>query len=166
MADWGTPATVKDVLLFLLAVYGAALSTFNWRQSVRKERRSITVNMSTAMLALSDGSIVPDFLEVKATNNGHRSVTVVTLTIETPAGERLYRMTRDGYPGMVDTPLPVSLSDGQSARLFLAYQDIAAALIRKGHVKKTKITPVCEDSSGGIHRGAPRRIDPPEFSRM
>jgi hypothetical protein len=42
-----TFAIIKDVALFVLALYGAALSTFNWRQAVRKERRNIKVKEET-----------------------------------------------------------------------------------------------------------------------
>ena len=46
-ADWTTFSIVKDALLALLAIYGAVLSTFNWRQAVKKERRAIRVEFST-----------------------------------------------------------------------------------------------------------------------
>lgn len=166
MGEWTTITIVKDVLLFLLAVYGAALSTFNWRQSIRKEQRIITVNLSTAMPTYPDGSVGPCFAKLEAINTGHRTVNIVTLAIELPTGGRLYPTMRSSLPGILDTPLPATLSDGQSAHLFMAYRDIAAALIQSGRTEKIKLTPVCEDSAGGVHKGAPWDVDPHQFSRM
>jgi hypothetical protein len=68
--------------------------------------------------------------------------------------------------GMADTSLPITLSDGQSAQLFQSYRDIGQALLKHGRTGKTKLTPICEDSSGGIHRGEHWDVDPHEFMGM
>jgi hypothetical protein len=161
-----TFSTLKDVVLFLLAIYGAVLSTFNWRQSVRRDRRTVTVSLSTALPAYNDGRLGQAFARLQATNHGHRTVTITTLTIELPTGGRLFPTTASEFPGMSDTPLPAPLSDGQSAHLFLSYRDIAAALIQSGRTEKVTLVPVCEDSVGGIYEGEPWEVDPGEFSRM
>jgi hypothetical protein len=115
---------VRDVLLFAIAIYGAALSTFNWRQSVRKDRRQITVSFSTAMPVWGNQLGAP-YLKLEAFNTGQRVVTVKTLTLETPSGDRIAPMVGDRLLGMPDTRLPVSLSDGQAAHLSLPYSDVA-----------------------------------------
>jgi hypothetical protein len=166
MKEWLTLSAAKDVLLFLLAVYGAALSTFNWRRSVRKSRREVQVSVSTAMPTYNDGRLGPCFAKVEATNAGHRAVTITALSLELTTGERLFSAIPDAFPGMQDTSLPAALSDGQSAHLFISYRDIAAALIQNGRRGMTKLTPVCNDSVGGIYKGDPWEVDPDEFSRM
>ena len=165
MEEWPT-YSIKDVLLFLLAVYGAVLSTFNWRQAVRREKRTINVKMSTAMPTFEDGHVGPCFAMIEATNSGHRTVTITTLALELPTGARMFATTPNSFPGRPDTALPANLSDGQSAYLYLSYQDIAGALIQSGRNERTKVIPVCEDSVGGVYKGNPWEVDPDEFSRM
>jgi hypothetical protein len=153
LGDWLTFSIAKDVLLSLLAIYGAALSTFNWHQAVRKDQRAIKVSLLTAMPAYNDGHIGQCFGKIEATNIGHRAVTVTRVRLELPGGAHLISTIANGFPGMPDTPLPAALSDGQSAHAFLSYRDIAAALIQSGRTQKTKLMPVCEDSVGGSLQG-------------
>lgn len=156
--------TVKNVVLFLLALYGAALSTFNWRQATRKDRRSILVQASTAMPTYGS-QLGPPFAQLEAINIGHRVVNVTLLTFETEDKKRLFPMAASGFP-KADTPLPVALADGQSATRYMSYQELGAALIHHRGTGRTKLTPVCEDSTGGIHRGKPWDVDPKEFITM
>jgi hypothetical protein len=156
---------VRDVVLFVIAIYGAALSTFNWRQAAKKDRREITVSASTAMPTYGDQLGAP-YAKLEAVNTGHRVVTVKTLTFETPSGSRLAPTSLDRFPGMPDTRLPVSLSDGQIAHLLLPYSDIAEALIGNGQSGKIKLTPICVDSAENVYRGEAWDVDPAEFLRM
>jgi hypothetical protein len=156
---------IKDVVLFFTAVYGAALSTFNWRQAVKKDRREITVIASTAMPTYGNQLGAP-YAKLEAVNTGHRVVMVKTLTFETPSGARLAPMQVDRFPGMPDTRLPVSLSDGQSAHMLLPYSDIAEALMGNGQTGKIKLTPICVDSTDNVYRGEAWDVDPREFMRM
>jgi hypothetical protein len=78
---WSMFSVIKDVVLFVIAIYGAVLSTFNWRQAVRKERREIVLHENKIF-----GTI--------------------------------------------------------------------------------KLTPVCEDSAGGIYKGKPRDVDPDELLQL
>jgi hypothetical protein len=161
MPNW---SIAKDVLLALLGLYGAVLSTVNYIQSVRKERRALVVTVSTAMPTY--GSTLGDcFAKIEAINPGHRAVTASTLCLELAGGQRLFSMG-SALPGISDTQLPVSLSDGQSAHLFMSYKDIGNALMSRGHTQKTKLTPICVDSLGNVYKGEPWNVDPHEFLRM
>jgi hypothetical protein len=133
--------------------------------SIRGERRSILVGASTAMPTYPDGNVGPCFAKITATNGGHRVVTISTLAFDLPTGRRLFSRA-DGIPGMPNTPLPASLSDGQSAHLFVAYKDIGEALVGRGQTAKTNLIPICEDSLGGIYKGAAWAVDPQEFCGM
>lgn len=48
---------LKDGVLFIVALYGAVLSTFNWRQAVKREQRQITVS-ATMTAPVYDGGAV------------------------------------------------------------------------------------------------------------
>jgi hypothetical protein len=82
MNTWLTWSVIKDGLLFLLALWGAALSTFNWWQAVRKERREIKITASTVMLTYPTGHLGEPFAIIEATNIGHRAVMVTNLPMK------------------------------------------------------------------------------------
>jgi hypothetical protein len=157
---------IKDVVLFLVALYGAALSTFNWRQAVRKDRREITITATTAMPTYPNGELGSPFAKLEAINTGHRPVTVTTITFELPTGGRLFSMKTAGIPGLPNTPLPATLSDGQTAFLMIPYADIGAALLHNGKIGTIKLTPVCVDTANNVYRGEAWEVDPQEFLRM
>jgi hypothetical protein len=158
-------SVVKDVVLFFIAVYGAALSTFNWRQAVKKDQRQISISASTAMPAYGNRLGNP-YAKVEAINTGHRVVTIKTISLELSTGARLFSMAAGGIPGMPDTPLPATLSDGQTAFIMMSYEEIGDALIQSGRTTKTELIPVCVDTAENVYRGKPWEVDPQEFVGM
>ena len=158
-------AVVKDVVLFVLAIWGAGLSTYSFLVAKRKEKRSIQVKVSTVMLTYGS-ELGPPIAKLEAINIGQRVVTVSTLTFETPTKGRMFPLAENRYPGMSDTKLPVSLNDGQSAQMHISYHEIGEALVGNGKTGRIRIVPVCVDSTGGEHRGEPWDIDTNELIRM
>ncbi|HZP76416.1 MAG TPA: hypothetical protein VFB45_09770 [Pseudolabrys sp.] len=140
MSKW---ETVKDIVLFLVALYGAALSTFNWRQAVRKDRRQVKVQASTAMPTYG-ASLGPPFAKIEAINAGQRVVNVEKITFELPNGTRLYPMSADQFPGQPDTRFPATLADGQNAF------DDAVLRHRPGASPKRQFTQ--SEAYAGVHR--------------
>lgn len=160
--DWGV---AKDIGLFAIAAYGAALSTFNWRQAARRDKRSLDIRIRTAMPTYG-ARLGPPWACIDATNSGSRPVTVHVLTFALPDGRRLFSMAGNGFPGLESTPLPATLPYGGTATAVMSYGDIAAALRSAGHDGIVSLTPVAEDSVGGIHRGARLEVNILEFERM
>src|SRR5437763_1645928 len=118
----------KDVVLFVLAIYGAALSTWNLIKASRKDRRSIRVKAGSKIPVQMGGHLAKRWAHIEVTNAGHRPVTIKTIAFELTDGRRLVSLQRHNPPGLDDTQLPVSLSDGQSASFHLSYFDIGHAL--------------------------------------
>ena len=161
MSGW--VSVVKDVVLLLIALYGAALSTFNWRQAIKRDRRAIKVDLGTAILTYQNGSLGQPFAQMRVTNIGQRPVTVASMFLEIAGGARLFSMMPSAFQGVPDTPLPVTLKDGESATHYMSYQEIGEALISSGRRSETEIALVCEDSSGGTYRSESWTVDPDEF---
>ena len=155
----------KEVVLFALSIYGAVLSTWNLISAFRKDRRAVRVTAGSK-IPVFNGQTGATWAHIEATNIGQRPVTITMIALELESGGRLFNMQNASHPGMEDTPLPITLTDGQTARLHQAYADIGQALISKGLTGKSKITPICEDSAGGIHRGEVWDADPKELVRM
>ncbi|HEV7599218.1 MAG TPA: hypothetical protein VGO49_03050 [Bradyrhizobium sp.] len=154
----------KEGVLFALAIYAAILSTWNWISAIRKDRRAVRVTTDNK-IPIYEGEFGPAWAHIEATNIGQRPVTVTMLAFELEGGGRLFNMYKTSPPGMKDTVLPITLADGQTARLHQPHADIAQALISKGLTGKCKLTPICEDSAGGIHRGEAWDVDPKELMR-
>jgi hypothetical protein len=148
--------TIKDCGLLLIAIYGAGLSTFNWYKAVKKDRRMMRVTVSEHH---KSGEMFP-FAKIEATNTGYRTVTVKTLTFETPYGLRIDRVESEKFSTPSYTALPISLSDGQSAYLYVSFLYIANKLKEQKQNGETRLTPVCEDSAGGIYKGESWDVDP------
>jgi hypothetical protein len=161
----GSFYNVKDLVIFLLAIYGACLSTFNLIQAARKDRRRVSVRYSTVMPTYG-GTLGRCFAKVEAVNVGHRPVTITTLTFELKSGAKLLSFSPDRLAGFPDTRLPTVLSDGQPAHATIPYADIADALVSAGFTGKTPLTPYCEDTVGNVYRGEAWLADPAELARM
>ena len=97
-------------MLFVIAIYGAVLSTFNWRQAAKKDRRQITIRALTTMPTFGDQLGAP-YAKLEAVNTSHGVVVVEA----SHSKLRPARLLADSFAGIPDTRLPVSLSDGQSA---------------------------------------------------
>ncbi|MDA9474387.1 hypothetical protein XI03_07680 [Bradyrhizobium sp. CCBAU 65884] len=155
----------KETVLFGLAIYGATLSTWNLYSALRKERRAIRISMGSKMPVNTglayDGRC---FAHLEVTNAGQRPVTIVTIGLEVPGGKWLNPGRH--YPGLDNTELPITLTDGQTARLHYAYADIAAALMEGFAGKRTRLVPFAKDSVGNTHRGERWEVDPTEFAGM
>ncbi|MBI5132085.1 MAG: hypothetical protein HZA66_21795 [Rhodopseudomonas palustris] len=159
-------STVKDVVLFVLAIYAAALSTWNLVQALRKDRRLVRVTAGTKVPVIGS-ELGSSWAHLQAINIGQRAVTISVLSFEVAPGKRIFNFRDDGRPdGMVDTPLPSTISDGQSVQAHFSYKDIGQAMISSGLRTPSRLVPVCEDSAGGIHRGEAWEVDPIEFLSM
>ena len=152
-------ATVRDVVIFLLAIYGAGLSTFNLRQAMRREKRRVMVKFNTMVPTYADGSLGERYASIEATNVGHRVVRIETIGWSLPGNRHMFPTVRNSFPGMPDTDLPASLEDGDTARLIMSYADIAGALSDGGYTGTVEITPYCKDTTGKTHTGKPWQFD-------
>ncbi|MGE0653266.1 MAG: hypothetical protein AB7P12_16205 [Alphaproteobacteria bacterium] len=163
MPDWFPQA--KDVLLLGIAVWGAALSTFNWWTARSKEARYVKVNTGTRFVTYDDGSFGPAFISIQAVNAGHRPVKIDFLAFELPDRRRLITIERNMFAGAPDTTLPVTLADGETASLHIPYAEIGKGLLRLG-IKKAKIYPIAIDTIGTRYRGGAWKVDAEEVAGM
>ncbi|MFH1342868.1 MAG: hypothetical protein ABIL01_16955 [Pseudomonadota bacterium] len=157
----------KETVLFVLAIYGAGLSTWNLFTTRRKERRAVRVAMGTKM-PMGTGSERDGraFAHLEVTNSGHRPVTITRIGLQLPDGKWLHPGLSRRHDALGDTEMPITLADGQTARLHYAYADIAEAIIRGFGGSQTRVVPFAEDSVGNTHRGKSWDVDPAEFARM
>jgi len=158
-----TPA--KDLVLLALALYGAVLSTVNWRNAARKDARQIRVVTGTVRPTCGSRP-GPAYAKIEAINVGHRTVIVDILTLELPSGARMFTPDGTGIVELESTRLPATLDDGQTAQYIVSYEEIGRALRSHGLGRGTRLTPVCVDRAGHLYKGKPWEVDPDELLRM
>lgn len=144
---WAGSLEAKDVLTFLLALYGAILGTVNLVAATRKDRRSIRITRGTAFYTFrsSFGSeLGPEMARFLVVNDAHRPIELRHLTLRLPNGKEMVQLEEvDG-----STSLPVTLGDGQSATILWPYHSLADALRARGHRGTVKLRPVASDATG------------------
>jgi hypothetical protein len=155
----------KDLVLLALALYGAILSTINWRHSAKQDATQLKVVIGTMMPAYGAQLGLP-YAKVEAINVGQRTVVIDILTLELPSGARLFTPFNTGLAGLESTRLPASLDDGDTARYIVSCEEIGRALRSHNLGRGTKLTPVCVDTAGRVYKGKPWEVDPDEFLRM
>jgi len=167
--DWG-----KDVVVALIAIYGAALSTINWWQARRKDQRTLRLDWDDHIHRnVPDGRFfgstksVP-VLIVKATNTGYRSVPVAALGIELEDGTPL----RTDYDGSRTTRLPAQIGDGAVASAWIDEEEVLRALQRelkrddRASLPATiRVFPYAKSAIGGTYRGPPKQLVISELDR-
>ena len=151
-ADWG-----KDVVLAILALYGAGLTTLTVRQALKKERRAVKVELATVRPTYGP-EIGPPHAKVVATNIGSRKVTISEVYLACSEG-KLVSFAHNPVPWLPDTPLPAVIEDGESAHMCMSYADIGQALLRAGFKGKVLLTPMARDTTGGAYRGNAWKTD-------
>ena len=155
----------KDLALLALALYGAILSTINWRHAARREATRIKLAIGT-MRPAAGSQPGPPYARVEAINVGQRTVTLDILTLELPSGARMFTPYNTGIAGIESTRLPATLADGETARYVVSCDEIGRALRSHGLGRGTKLTPVCVDTAGRVYKGKPWEVDPDELLRM
>ena len=158
----GNLTAAKDFGLFALALYGAVLSTINWRHSARRDAAQIKVVIGTMMAASGSQS---RYARVEAINVGPCTVVIDILTLELPSGARLFTPYSTGL-GLDSTRLPASLRDGEAAQYIVSCEEIGRALRSHGLGRGTRLTPVCVDTAGRLYKGKPWEVDPDELLGM
>jgi hypothetical protein len=157
----GSLTAAKDLGLLALALYGAILSTINWRHAARREAAQIKVVAGMMPATKSQGGL--PYARVEAINVGSRSVTIDILTMELPSGARIFTPYITGIVGLESTRLPATLDDGETARYIVSCEEIGRALRSHGLGRGTKLTPACIDAAGRVYRGKPWEVDPDEL---
>src|SRR5947209_8194459 len=95
------PAAAKELGLFALALYGAILSTINWRYQARSN--AVQVKVLARVMPAHGGEPGPSYAKVAAINIGPRPVTIEILTLELPSGARLFTPYNTGISGLEST---------------------------------------------------------------
>lgn len=136
----------------LVAVYGAALSTYIFISNRRERKRQVKVTMSLAVLGTSPE--VTDIVALTAANPGSRPVTLTGVTVEMP-DENKYVLFKPGG----DVSLPYTLEDGKNCTQWLKTRGLAEWLRKEGHSGVVRLVGVFRDAVGTRYHSSPFGFD-------
>ena len=137
--DW------KWAVMALVALYGAALSTYNAYAAKRINKRQVRVKLSHGLVTsrLSD-----DMLILEASNPGHRPVTLTGVGLILPDKRQLiFPFSEEG-----SAPLPHQLNEGSNVTHWMPAREVAGELIRKGFPRHVELVAFYRDASDKCHK--------------
>jgi hypothetical protein len=152
---------LEEIITFVIAVYGAVLSTVAIYLSVRRDRRSLAVRMATTMPTYGSHIGAP-MVQIEVTNTGHRDLVADAPQLRVEGDEMVFALT-DG-PGLAD--FPKKLSEGERGSVMIAYRNLALSLQHRGHRGKVTLFATCKDSAQNTYRSKPWAVDVQEWLRM
>jgi len=147
--DWGK--AVPWVAL-AIALYGAVLSTVQWRDSRAEKERRLDVSLAFGS-PVAKGRQFPTGLEFKAENPGYQIVHVAAGGLFLPDGSILWFGRGTG-----DWQFPKDIGPGGNAGILWVSQDLATlcdSLIARGLNGTVTLTGFCQDGLGKFHKSEP-----------
>jgi hypothetical protein len=143
MANWPW----FNIVTMLVALYGAGLSTFNYRAQRRRDRRALKVEIVDP----GDEGIFPPELEVSAVNTGFRSI---HLDLE---NEHIVILKgREEIVDLLPFPRPANdlyeLKEGKKITGNIAVNELSALLTTKGYKGCVKLRGRLVDTEGNTYR--------------
>lgn len=119
LKDW------TGVVVAIVAVYGAVVSTYNLVFARRQRTRQVTVTLATGLLAL--GAEPASMLLLTAANPGDRTVTLTRCHLQFPNRKKLVMVRAQGT-----ATLPHELHEGKNCTFWFPVSEVARALIAEG----------------------------------
>lgn len=144
------------ILTAAIALYAAALSTFNFWINRRDKSRRLVVELSLGAVAKEDSGfhMSGEKVVLYIANPGLRPVTVTFPVFRLPCGGSLWFPMPDGT-----TKFPCELSEGKSCMMWINATDFARELIKRGFDGKVKIMAVVKDAVGASFTSPPLVFD-------
>lgn len=153
----GWPALITA----LIAVYGAALSTYTFILNLREKQRQVSVSLSGGFLTYRRDVSEP-MLFVEIRNPGARTVTINVPAIRLPDGKSMVFLSPDS-----DVSFPYELKEGgKDCRVWMEMREMARELLRAGYSGKVKVSAEVKDGAGKVYRSKkPYTLDLNAFGR-
>lgn len=156
--DWGTIATI---IVAIVAVYGAVVSTYNFLIYRRSTEVSLKVKLSYgacdypyAVLTMPHYSNSTPHLVLDVANNGTRPVTIRVPFFKLPNNRQL--IIRNPYSAV---NLPHELLEGRDCVMWTEVRTIANALKDEGFSGIFKLVGSVHDAVGNTYKSKPLEFD-------
>jgi hypothetical protein len=144
---------VVTVLIALVALYGAILSTHSLLLARREKARTIKVSISNGFLTFGP-RLSELMILVEAANPGERTVTLHAPTLRLPDGKQMLLPF-----GNSSVSFPYDLPEGKSCTAWIEAKEIAADLREHGYSGTVKFRAQFRDAVGNSFISKPWSFD-------
>jgi hypothetical protein len=148
------------ILTAIVAIYGAALSTFTAIRNHYEKTRRLKSALSWGVLTRDDSLSEPMFI-LSASNPGSQAVTISTCYIRLPDNRQLLSVHQDG-----EVPLPHTVESAQSCKFWYPVRDVVEAIQEFNYSGDIKIYAVFRDVTDKEYVSRPFKGNVQEWARV
>ncbi len=150
--DW------MKIITAIVAVYGAALSTFSFVSQRIEKRRVVVVNLAIGQLTQGQ-KVIQQALFMSAANPGTPTVTLTALSLLLPNKRSLVFQHVQS-----DVRFPYELLAGQKCTVWFSLKEVSSALNDEGYQGKVKLIAVFHDALGTAFSSKQLVFDASQYS--
>ena len=136
----------------LVALYGAALSTYSVVASRRDKKRHILVTVSHAVMV--PAGVQKDVVALTAANPGDRAVTLGLATLTLPNGWNVVPARSNS-----EVAFPYELPEGKSCTCWIDSPELAAVVAEQGYRSSVKLVATYRSVLGATYRSKKMKFD-------
>lgn len=142
-----------EILTSILALYGALLSSLVFWKEHEKSKRKLKITMKHGFLTYGNGGTSDNHLMLEASNDGHKPVTISSVSIELPNNRKLAFANPEGTH-----KLPHELTEGKSITTWYPLKHLETNLIESGFSKDVYVKATFTDQTGKNHKSKKFKI--------
>jgi len=150
--DW------TKIITAVIAIYGAALSTFSFVSQRIEKRRIVVVNLSIGQLTQGQ-KVIQQALFMSATNPGALAVTLTASSLLLPNKRSLVFQHVQS-----DVRFPYELPAGNKCTVWFSLKEVSSALNDEGYQGKVKLIGVFHDALGTAFSSKQMVFDASQYS--
>lgn len=133
----------------IVALYGAALSTYSVVAARRDKKRRVFVSLSPGVIGFANQPSA-SVVFIQAANPGDRAVTLQPGTIELPKGDHIFPPQSHS-----NVTFPFELPEGKSCSCWIETADLARLLAEQGYRGRVKLVGCFRSAVGTEYRSKP-----------
>jgi hypothetical protein len=143
--DW------TNIIIALVALYGAILSTYTLITQLRRDRFRVRVQISRGIFPLASGN---EMVFLSASNPGQKAVTLDFFGFILPDKQRLL------FPNFQSNrEFPYELLPGKSCKIWIELTDVVSTLKKYRFTGKVKLRGYYKDQVDNLYKSKPFKFD-------
>lgn len=143
--------SIIDIIVAIIAFWGAALSTIIFIRDIIKSKSKIELSIYKVV---QEHPTKKTLLTYTIVNLGSKSITLYSPNIQLPGG-----LVEFSYDVKGDIEFPYTLKRGKNIFVWSSYDELIKDIRAEGYEKKTHVISVVEDQIGNIYKSKKLYID-------
>jgi len=149
-----TSNLVITIIMAIVALYGAALSTYNAIQQRKEKKPSIKVSQGIGMITDAMGGLSDAMIVLTAANTGHIPVTLASAGLFLPNSQQMI------FPPLaLNVRFPYELVPGKSCRIYREATSIVKSIKEQQYNGKIDVVVFFQDEVGNTYKSKKTKLD-------